>query len=74
MKQAQVAARIDARVKRAVDAACKARGIKLARFVEDALLDRLEDMIDREQVARLRREPTRPFEDVMRDLGLAGDL
>ena len=74
MPLAQIAVRIDSRLKRAVDEACRARGMKLTRFVQDALLDKLEEIADLEDLPRLRREPTRPLRDLIRDLGLDGDV
>jgi uncharacterized protein (DUF1778 family) len=74
MPLTQIAARVDGRLKRAVDEACRARGMKLSRFVQEALLDKLEEMADAEDLPRLRREPTRPLRDIVRDLGLDGDL
>jgi uncharacterized protein (DUF1778 family) len=74
MATAQIAVRVDGRLKRAVDEACRASGVKLTRFVQEALLDKLEEIADAEDLARLRREPTRPLRDLIRDLGLDGDL
>jgi len=74
MPLSQIAVRVDARLKRAVDEACRARGVKLTRFVQEALLDKLEEVADLEDLPRLRREPTRPLRDIVRDLGLDGDL
>lgn len=74
MATAQIAVRVDARLKRAVDAACRARGVKLTRFVQDALLDKLEEIADAEDLPALRKEPTRPLRDLIRDLGLDGEV
>jgi uncharacterized protein (DUF1778 family) len=74
MPLAQIAVRVDGRLKRAVDEACRVRGVKLTRFVQDALLDKLEEIADAEDLPRLRREPTRPLRDLIRDLGLDGDV
>ena len=74
MPLAQIAVRIDGRLKRAVDEACRTRGVKLTRFVQEALLDKLEEIADAEDLPRLRREPTRPLRDLIRDLGLDGEL
>jgi hypothetical protein len=63
-KQVQVAARISPKVKRAVDKVCKARGIKLAHFVETALIDHLEEIFDAGEIERLRSEPRVPYRDV----------
>jgi len=73
-RQAQLAARIDERVKAAVEEYCRARGLKINRFIETALLDRLEEIEDVEDLRRLRTEPTRPFKDVLRDLKRDGLL
>jgi uncharacterized protein (DUF1778 family) len=74
MPMAQIAVRVDTRLKRAVDAACRSRGVKLTRFVQDALLDKLEEIADAEDLPRLRKEPTRPLRALIRDLGLDGEL
>jgi hypothetical protein len=42
--------------------------------VQDALLDKLEELADAEDLPKLRREPTRPLRDLIRELGLDGDL
>jgi hypothetical protein len=74
MAQTQLAARIDSRVKTAVEKTCDARGLKIGRFVEDALIDKLEELDDIEDIKKIRREPTRPFADVLHDLGLDGKI
>ncbi len=74
MAQAQLAARIDARVKEAVDRICEARGLKISRFVEDAIIDKLEELEDIEDLKRIRCEPTRPLSELLRDLGLNGKI
>jgi len=74
MGQAQLAARIDSRVKQAVDRVCEARGLKMNRFVEDALIDKLEELGDIEELKTIRHEPTRPLSEVLKDLGLDGKL
>ena len=74
MPIAQIAIRVDGRLKRAIDEACRIRGVKLTRFVQDALLDKLEEIADAEDLPLLRREPTRPLRDLIRELGLDGEL
>ncbi len=74
MSTAQIAVRLDGRLKRAVDAASRHRGVSLTRFVQDALLDKLEEIADAEDIQRLRREPTRPLRQLIRDLGLDGEV
>jgi hypothetical protein len=70
MAQTQLATRIDSRVKRAVQEVCRSRGLKIARFVEDALLDKLEELADIEDLKHIRHEPTRPIAEIIRDLKL----
>ena len=43
-------------------------------FIEMALVDRLEELSDVEDVKRLRTEPTRPLKDILRDLRRDGLL
>ncbi len=74
MGQIQLAARIDARVKAAIDEFCASRGLKLSRFVEDALIDKLEEYEDIEDLKKIRHEPTRPLSALLKDLGLDGKL
>ena len=74
MPVSQIAVRVDGRLKRAVDEACRVRGVNLTRFVQDALLDKLEELADAEDLPKLRREPTRSLRDLIRDLGLDGDV
>lgn len=70
MAQTQLATRIDSRVKKAIEKTCEVRGLKIGRFVENALIDKLEELADIEDIKKMRREPTRPLADVIRDLGL----
>jgi len=74
MAQAQLATRIDERVKGAVERVCKARGQKMNHFIEEALLDKLEELEDLEDLKGLRKETTRPFTEVVRDLKADGLL
>jgi hypothetical protein len=74
MAQVQLATRVDSRVKKAVETVCAAHGLKINRFVEDALLDKLEELEDIEDLKKIRHEPTRPFEQVLKELKLHGKL
>ncbi len=74
MAQVQIAARIDSKLKRAIDEVCEARGLKISRFVEDALLDKLEELEDIEDLKPLRHEPTRPLSELIKELGLDGEV
>ncbi|HVS14559.1 MAG TPA: anti-toxin [Thermoanaerobaculia bacterium] len=66
----QISARIDVRLKRAIDEYCRSKGLVMNHFVQEALLDRLEELEDVEDLKRIRHEPTRPLEEVLRELGL----
>lgn len=70
MALTQLATRVDARVKKAVESVCAARGLKINRFIEDALIDKLEELADVEDLKKIRFESARPLADVIRDLGL----
>jgi hypothetical protein len=74
MGQVQLATRIDARVKKAVERLCDTRGLKMNRFIEEALLDKLEELEDVEDLKTLLCEPTRPLSDILKDLKLDGKL
>jgi hypothetical protein len=64
----QLATKISKKVKLAVEEICEARGIKMNRFIEDALLDKIEELEDLEDLQHLRREPTRPLNAILKDL------
>lgn len=68
MEQAVLTARVSKKVKALADKWCKSQGLVLARFIEDAIVDKLEESHDILELEKLRREPTRPFTDVMKEL------
>ena len=70
MAQVQLATRIDGRIKRAVEKYCESRGLKMNRFIEEALVDKLEELEDIEDVKRIRAESTRPLRDILREFDL----
>jgi hypothetical protein len=74
MSQVQLATRVDRKVKEAVEAYCASQGLKMNRFIQDALLDRLEELQDSEDIKTLRGEPSRPLAELVAELGLDGDL
>ncbi len=74
MATTQLATTISTQVKRAVDRLCKARGLKMNRFIEEALLDKLEELEDLEDVKALRHETSRPLSDILRELKADGKL
>ena len=74
MAQTQLATRIDERVKKAVERLCEARGLKMNRFIEEALLDKLEELEDIEDLKSIRCEPTKALAELIADLKLDGKL
>jgi hypothetical protein len=74
MAAVQLNARVDEEVKRAVEDYCRSRGIVMSHFIQEALLDRLEELKDIEDLKGLRYESTRPFADVVRERGLDDEL
>jgi len=74
MPTVQLNARIDAAVKKVVEEYCRSHGLLISRFVQDALVDRLEELQDVQDLQRIRREPTRPLADLVRELDLADEL
>jgi len=56
---------IDVRVKDAITAFCKRRGIKLRYLIEQALVEQLEDEIDLEAYHTRRNEETVSLEEVL---------
>ena len=74
MGTVQISARIDPKLKAAVDEYCRSRGIVVNHFIQEALLDRLEELQDVEDLKKIRHEPTRPLADVLEELGLDGKL
>jgi len=74
MGTVQISARLDEDVKKAIDEYCRSRGIVVNHFIQEALLDRLEELADSEDVKKLRTEPTRPLSEVLEELGLDGEV
>lgn len=74
MAATQLATTVDAAVKKAIEEVCKERGLKMNKFIEDALLDKLEELEDIEDVKHLRREPSRSLVEILKDLKAHGKL
>lgn len=72
MATVQINARIDPALKNAIDEYCRSRGVVLNHFVQEALIDRLEELEDIEDLKSIRHEPTRPLAEVLAELGLDG--
>ncbi|MDE2904587.1 MAG: hypothetical protein F4137_23750 [Acidobacteria bacterium] len=74
MPTVQVSARIDAAIKKALDDYCRRHGVVMNHFIQEALLDRLEELEDIEDLKKIRHEPTRPFSEVLAELDLDGKV
>ena len=74
MATVQISARIDETLKNAIEDYCRSRGIVINHFIQEALLDRLEELEDAEDLKALRHEPARPLAEVLRELKLDGKL
>ena len=74
MATVQINARVDPALKKAVEDYCRSRGIIMNHFIQEALLDRLEELEDIEDLKKIRHEPTRPLSEVLAELKLDGKL
>lgn len=74
MSESQLATKIDSRVKTALEEICKERGYKMNRFIEDAILDKIEELEDLGDLRKLRKEKFIPFEKVVEELKKHGKI
>ena len=74
METVQISARVDPALKTAIERYCRSRGLVMNHFIQEALLDRLEELEDIEDLKKLRHEPTRPLAHVLGELKLDGKL
>mgnify|MGYP000405697846 FL=1 len=74
METVQISARVDPALKKAVENYCRSRGIIMNHFIQEALLDRLEELEDSEDLKKIRLDPSRPLSDVLAELKLDGKL
>lgn len=61
---------VDEKIRTAIEEHCRSHGVLMSRFVQEALLHRLDELDDSEDLKELRYEANRPFADVVRELGL----
>ncbi len=74
MPVVQINARIDAGLKKALENYCRSRGIVMNHFIQEAIIDRLEELEDIEDLKSIRHEPTRPLSEVLAQLNIDGSL
>ena len=70
----QLATKIDANVKDALDSFCEERGFKMNRFIEDAILDKLEEYEDVSDIRKLRNESFKPLSSILKELEKSGKI
>ena len=74
MATVQISARIDEALKQAIEKYCKSRGLVMNHFIQEALLDKLEELEDVEDLKKIRHEPTRPLAEVLAELEIDDKL
>lgn len=74
MGTVQINARIDERLKKALEEYCRSRGIIMNHFIQEAILARLEELEDIEDLKSIRHEPTRPLADVLAELRIDAEV
>ena len=72
MPKVGINAHIDEALKRALERHCQSRGVDMSDFIQEAIIDRLEELADVEDLTALRREHTRPLAKVLAELNLDG--
>ena len=70
----QLATKIDEDIKDALDSFCEEKGLKINRFLEDAILDKLEEYEDVSDLKKLRIETFRPLDKILKELKASGKL
>jgi hypothetical protein len=70
----QLATKIDEKIKEALDSFCEEKGLKINKFLEDAILDKLEEYEDVADLRKLRNESFKPFDEVLKELKANGKL
>lgn len=74
MATTQLATTIERKVKAAVEDVCRIQGLKMNKFIEEALIDKLEEIEDLREVMELKKEPSRPFAAVLKGLKSHGKI
>ena len=68
METIQVTARLERRVAEALRTYCKENGLIINRFIQDSIIEKLEELSDAYDIPKLRKEKTRPFNEVLSEL------
>ncbi|MCK5448334.1 MAG: ribbon-helix-helix protein, CopG family [Gemmatimonadetes bacterium] len=70
----RISVRIDEALKATLDEYCRSQGILMNDFIQEAILDRLGELVNMEDLKAIRREPTRPLSEVLAELKLDGEI
>lgn len=70
MTTKQVTARLDKDIAEVLKSYCKSKGLIVNRFIQDCIVDKLEELADLNDIPKLRKEKTRPFSEVLAELKL----
>ena len=70
----QLAAKIDEDIRNSLDTFCRSQGIEIAHFIEDAILDKLEEFEDVSELKELRKESFKTMAFVKKNLKKSGKL
>ncbi len=74
MPQKQLATKIDAEVKDSLDKILDQMGLKLSKFVEAAILDKLEELEDLADINSRKSEDDKSLDEVIGGLRKSGKL
>ena len=74
MSKVQLATQISKEVKESLEAICEDRGFKIGYFIQEAILDKIEEIEDIENLKIHRMEKTRPLSKVIKDLEKRGKI
>jgi hypothetical protein len=68
MKEGNLAVVLPMDLKKAVSNHCKEHGLKMKKFVEEALIEKLENTMDIASIAARENEETIPLSEVLKKL------
>ncbi len=68
----QITARLEKKVASALKTYCKSKGLVINRFIQESIIEKLQELADIEEIPKLLKEPTRPFSEVLAELNLDG--
>ena len=74
MKNTQIVARIQEPVRKAMAHYCKESGTKIARFIELAIIEKLESLEDVRDIRKAKNDSVRSFESFVRELKLGENV